>query len=179
MPRNWDEHYAQAANLDFTPVPLLVEVAEMLAPGRALDIASGPGRNALYLAGLSWNVVAVDASGTAIEILRERAAAARLSIETHHADLEAGAFAIEPDGYDLIYDFFYLQRDLFPQIREGVRPGGLFTAEIHLREDDRHRFVVDPGELRAEFAGWKILYYSEAARPDHTRATARIIARRA
>jgi tellurite methyltransferase len=179
VPRNWDEHYAQAANLDFTPVPLLVEVAEMLAPGRALDIASGPGRNALYLAGLSWNVVAVDASGTAIEILRERAAAARLSIETHHADLEAGAFAIEPDGYDLIYDFFYLQRDLFPQIREGVRPGGLFTAEIHLREDDRHRFVVDPGELRAEFAGWKILYYSEAARPDHTRATARIIARRA
>ena len=179
MPCNWDEHYAQAANLDFTPVPLLVEVAEMLAPGRALDIASGPGRNALYLAGLGWNVVAVDASRTAIGILRERAATARLSIETHHADLEAGAFAIEPDGYDLIYDFFYLQRDLFPQIREGVRPGGLFTAAIHLREGDGHRFVLDPGELRAEFAGWKILYYSEAARPGHTRTTARIIARRA
>ena len=179
MPRNWDEHYAQAANLDFTPVPLLVEVAEMLAPGRALDIASGPGRNALYLAGLGWNVVAVDASRTAIEILRERAAAARLSIETHQADLEAGAFAIEPAGYDLIYDFFYLQRDLFPQIREGVRPGGLFTAEIHLREDDRRRFVLDPGEMRTEFTGWKILYYSEAARPGHTSATARIIARRA
>ena len=179
MPRNWDEHYAQDAILEFTPVPLLVEVAEMLAPGRALDIASGPGRNALYLAGLGWNVVAVDASRTAIGILRERAATARLSIEAHQADLEADAFTIEPAGYDLIYDFFYLQRDLFPQIREGVRPGGLFTAEIHLREDDRHRFVVDPGELRAEFAGWKILYYSEAARPDHTRATARIIARRA
>ena len=179
MPRNWDEHYAQDANLKFTPVPLLVEVAEMLAPGRALDIASGPGRNALYLAGLSWNVVAVDASRTAIGILRERAAAARLSIETHQADLEAGAFAIEPAGYDLVYDFFYLQRNLFPQIREGVRPGGVFTAEIHLREDDGHRFALEPGELRAEFAGWKILYYSEAPRLGHTRATARIIARRA
>jgi SAM-dependent methyltransferase len=179
VPRNWDEHYAQAANLEFTPVPLLVEVAEMLAPGRALDIASGPGRNALYLAGLGWSVAAVDASRTAIGILRERAAAARLSIETHQADLEAGAFAIEPAGYDLVYDFFYLQRNLFPQIREGVRPGGVFTAEIHLREDDGHRFVLEPGELRAEFAGWKILYYSEAPRLGHTRATARIIARRA
>ena len=179
MPRNWDEHYAQDANLKFTPVPLLVEVAEMLAPGRALDIASGPGRNALYLAGLGWNVVAVDASRTAIGILQDRAAAARLSIETHQADLEAGAFAIEPAGYDLIYDFFYLQRNLFPQIREGVRPGGVFTAEIHLREDDRHRFVLEPGELRAAFAGWKILYYSEAPRAGHARATARIIARRA
>jgi SAM-dependent methyltransferase len=179
VPRNWDEHYAQDANLKFTPVPLLVEVAEMLSPGRALDIASGPGRNALYLAGLGWNVVAVDASGTATGILRERAAAARLSIETHQADLEAGAFAIEPAVYDLIYDFFYLQRNLFPQIREGVRPGGVFTAEIHLREDDGHRFVLEPGELRAEFAGWKILYYSEAPRAGHSRATARIIARRA
>jgi len=179
VPRNWDEHYAQDAKLDFTPVPLLVEVAEMLAPGRALDIASGPGRNAIYLAGLGWNVVAVDASGTAIGILRERAAAARLSIETHHADLEAGAFAIEPAGYDLVYDFFYLQRNLFPQIREGVRPGGVFTAEIHLKGEDGHRFVLEPGELRAEFASWKILYYSEVPRLSHTRATARIIARRA
>jgi len=179
VPRNWDEHYAQDAILEFTPVPLLVEVAEMLAPGRALDIASGPGRNALYLAGLGWNVVAVDASRAAIEILRERAAAAQLVIETRQADLEAGAFAIEPAGYDLIYDFFYLQRNLFTQIREGVRPGGVFTAEIHLREDDGHRFVLEPGELRAAFAGWKILYYSEAVRAGHTRATARIIARKA
>ncbi len=130
MPRNWDERYAQDANLDFTPAPLLVEVAEMLVPGRALDIASGPGRNALYLAGLGWSVVAVDASGTAIGILRERTA----------------AFAIEPAGYDLIYDFFYLQRNLFPQIREGVRPGGVFTAEIHLRRRAGRRRI--PGGQR-------------------------------
>ena len=179
MPRNWDEQYAQAAGLDFTPSPLLVEVAEMVRPGRALDLASGPGRNALYLAGLGWNVVAVDSSGAAIEILRRRAAAAKFPVEAHHADLEAGAFAMEPAAYDLICDFFYLQRNLFPQIREGVRPGGLFAAEIHLRDSGQHRFVLDPGELRAEFSGWKILYYSESARPGHSRPTARLMARRA
>jgi tellurite methyltransferase len=179
MPRNWEEHFARAGNQDFTPVPLLVEVAEMLSPGRALDLACGAGRNALYLAGLGWRVVAVDSSPTAIRILRERAAEKGLAVEAHLADLEAGAFPINPAAYDLICDFFYLQRNLFPQIREGVRPGGVVAAQIHLRDEHAHDFVLDPGELRAEFHGWKILYYSEAPRAASRRPSARIIARRA
>lgn len=185
MPRNWEERYAQAGNLDFTPAPLLVEVADMVAPGRALDLASGQGRNALYLARLGWSVVAVDASRAAIQILRERSAAAHLPVEVRAANLETGEFAIEPSGYDLICDFFYLQRNLFPQIREGVCPGGVFVAEIHLRDDSATsgprspEFVLEAGELRQEFSAWKILFYSEAAQPGRDRATARIIARRA
>jgi SAM-dependent methyltransferase len=179
VPRNWEEHYAQAAEIDFTPAPLLIEAAEMLPPGRALDLASGPGRHALYLAGLGWSVAAVDASAAAIRILRERAAASRLTVDTYVADLESGGFRIEPGTYDLICDFFYLQRDLFPQMREGVRPGGVVVAEIHLRDDQARRFVLEPGELWAEFHGWKILCYSESVRPGHNRPSARIIARRA
>jgi tellurite methyltransferase len=185
MPRNWEERYAHPETLDFTPSPVFIEVAEMSAPGRALDLASGHGRNALYLAGLGWNVVAVDNSRAAIQILRERSAAAQLAVEAHVANLEAGEFAIEPSGYDLICDFLYLHRDLFPQIQEGVRPGGVFVAEIHLRDDaatDGPRspeFVQEPGELRRQFSAWKILFYSEAIQPGHSRATARIIARRA
>ena len=179
MPRNWEKHYAQAAEIDFTPAPLLIEAVEMLPPGRALDLASGPGRNALYLASLGWSVVAVDSSAVAIRILRERAAAARLSVETHVADLESGAFRIEPGAYDLICDFFYLQRDLFPGIKEGVRAGGVVVAEIHLRDDQPHQFVLEPGELWAEFHGWKILSYSEGSREAHKRPSAKIIARRA
>ena len=179
MPRNWEKHYAQAAEIDFTPAPLLIEAVEMLPPGRALDLASGPGRNALYLASLGWSVVAVDSSAVAIRILRERAAAARLSVETHVADLESGAFRIEPGAYDLICDFFYLQRDLFPGMKEGVRAGGLVVAQIHLRDDQPHQFVLEPGELWAEFHGWKILSYSEGSREAHKRPSAKIIARRA
>jgi hypothetical protein len=84
------------------------------------------------------------------------------------ADLESREFAIEPFAYDLICDFHYLQRDLFPDIREGVRPGGVVVAAIRLEGS----FAVRPGELREEFAGWKIIYYSEAG-------DARIVARRA
>jgi len=180
VPRDWEQHYAETEGLDLTPSPLLVEVADRTPPGRALDLACGAGRNALYLAQLGWQVVAIDSSASAVRMVRERAAAAAVSIEVRVADLEAaGEFVIEPSAYDLICDFFYLQRDLFAAIREGVRPGGLVAAEIHLRDEKPHRFVLDPGALRREFDGWKILYYSEAVRAGQTRPSAAILARKA
>ena len=179
MPANWEERYAQGQDPDFTPSPLLTEIGELVKPGRALDLACGAGRNALYLAGLGWEVAALDASAAAIRILNERAVTAGLTIDARVADLESESFAIEAAAYDLICDFFYLDRRLFPQIREGVRPGGLFAAEIHLRDDQPHRFVLEPGELRREFEGWKILYYSEAARAEQRRPSVQMLARRA
>jgi SAM-dependent methyltransferase len=174
MPRDWDRHYSDPANVDFTPAPLLVEAAEWLPPGRALDLACGAGRNALFLAGLGWHVTAVDRSAAAIRLLRERSAG--LEIDSRVADLEAGGFTIEPGAFDLVCDFYYLQRDLFPAIREGVRPGGVFLGAIHLGDS---RYAMAPGELRREFHGWKILYYSESPEPGGRRTSARIIARRA
>jgi hypothetical protein len=53
VPSNWDEHYSNPENLDFTPALLLVEVARMLPPGRAPDLAPGPGRNTFHLAALA------------------------------------------------------------------------------------------------------------------------------
>ena len=178
VPRDWEQHYAQPENLKLAPTPLVLEVADLTAPGRALDLACGAGRNAFYLASCGWDVVAVDSSATAVRALRDRGAVAGLRIDARVADLESGGFAIEPEGYDLICDFYYLQRDLFPKIREGIRPGGLFAAEIHLRDEQPHRFVLGPGELRREFEGWKILYYSEAVHRGHARPSAAIIARR-
>jgi SAM-dependent methyltransferase len=178
MPRNWDEHYSDPAHIDFTPAPLLVEAAELLRPGRALDLACGVGRNALFLASLGWQVTAVDRSAVGIRLLRERATG--LNLDARVADLEAGGFAIEPGAYDLICDFYYLQRDLFPAIREGVRPGGVFAGAIHLFEEGREaQYVLRPGELRQEFHGWKILFYSESPEPGARRPKARIMARRA
>jgi len=183
VPRQWDEHYSNPANLDFTPAPLLVEVAELAPPGRALDLACGYGRNALYLASLGWQVTAVDSSPVAIGILRQHSA--RLAVDARIADLERGEFPIAAESFDLICAFFYLQRDLFAPIREGVRPGGVFAGAIHLPDGapgSRPRnpaFLLQPGELRNEFAGWKILFYSVGAEAGRTRRAARIIARKA
>jgi len=176
MARNWDEYYGTAEDLDFSPAPLLVEVADVLPPGCALDLACGHGRNALYLARLGWKVTAVDSSQVAIGLLRRRAAG--LEIDARAADLEKHEFAIAPSAYDLICDFFYLQRDLFPAMRQGVRAGGVFAGAVHLFDESHpSAFALHPGELRAEFQGWKILYYSEGAEAGHKRRAARILAR--
>lgn len=172
MPRDWDRHYSDPANLDFTPEPLLFEAVETLPSGRALDLACGPGRNALYLAGLGWQVTAVDRSPAAIAVLRQRGAG--LGIDIRQADLERGEFTIPPESFDLICDTLYLQRDLIPSIRAGLRPGGLFIGAMLLRDDPERAspFRLRPGELRAWFEDWKILFYSEI------HPAARILARK-
>jgi SAM-dependent methyltransferase len=181
--RNWDQHYADPAHVDSPTDPLLIQAAEMLPPGRALDLACGPGRHALYLARLGWRVTAVDSSPVAIALLRAQASG--LPLDGRLADLERGEFAIAPNTYQLICDFLYLQRNLFPQIRAGVHPGGVFAGAIHLFEAGCQAtprnpdFLLHPGELRRLFDGWKVLFYSEGGEPGRSRRTARIIARRA
>ena len=183
MPRNWDQHFADPDHVNATPDPLLVQAADILPPARALDLACGPGRHALYLARLGWHVTAVDSSSVAIGQLR--AQAARLAIDARLADLERGEFAIAPAAYQLICDFLYLQRSLFPQIRERVHPGGIFAGAIHLAQENcaatpcNRDFLLETGELRSLFADWKVLFYSESGEPGRSRRMARIIARRA
>ena len=161
MPRDWEDEYARCEAPDSTPEPLLVEAVDSLKPGKALDLACGAGRNSLYLAGLGWKVTAVDRSAAALRLLRRHAG--RLSLDIRQVDLERGEFPIDPEAYDLICNIRYLQRDLFPAIRAGVRPGGFFAGVLLLQEPGHDStFRLGPGELRAEFENWKILYYSEA-----------------
>ena len=76
----------------------------------------------------------------------------RQNIEAHTADLESESpsFMIEPDSYDLIANFYYLRRPLFPAIRSGLRFGGILVAAIHVESPHAeclHRFLLEPGEL--------------------------------
>ena len=155
----WDERYSKQEQVDATPAPLLVQAVADEPPGRALDLACGPGRNALHLAALGWQVTAVDYSSVAIDMVRRRDP----RIDARAADLEAGEFAIAPDSYDLICVFFYLQRNLFDAIRKGVRNGGLFAGSIHLPGKQRNPlYVMQPGELRSLFADWTMLRCEES-----------------
>jgi tellurite methyltransferase len=183
---DWDEHYRRGGHADQEPLPLLARLVPQLAPGRALDLACGAGRHALLLAEHGWQVTAVDASRVAIEIVRARARERGVSVDARLADLERSEFVIEPDAYDLICVCHYLQRDLFPHIRAGARAGGRVIAVIHLVDGApgikpmNPAFLLQPGELRAEFAGWEILHDREGRAPEDParRATAEIIARR-
>ena len=123
----WEQQYrTQEEKAASPPHPLLVDVANSLPPGRALDLACGTGHNALWLAANGWSVTAVDGSPTAVELLRRREAGLR--IETQIADLEGSAFTIEPASYDLIAMCYYFQRSLVERCRQGLAPGGVMVA---------------------------------------------------
>jgi len=155
------------------------------APRRALDVATGLGRNALHLARAGYQVDAVDISPTA---LREAARRARREglrgIRWIVADLDRWR---PPRGrYDVVVNSFFLDRRLFPALRAAVRPGGVLIFETHLATptDDGgppgRRRRLRPGELRRALGDWDVLYARDGRCRDggRTLALGRIVVRR-
>jgi SAM-dependent methyltransferase len=181
----WDERYAHGKYSSAAPHKLLIESAEKLKAGRALDLACGTGRHALFLAEKGWNVTAIDNSAVGIEIAKHRAAEKKLTIDFRVADLEKGEFPIEENAYDLICDFYYLQRELFDEMKKGVNAGGIIISTIHIygEGEETGRFLLREGELKEFFDGFEILHYHETPQTDtdagqHHRRTAEIVARK-
>lgn len=181
---DWDDRYSRGERVIKEPMPLLVRAAEGLKPGRALDLACGAGRHAIFLAERGWRVTAVDASRVGVEMAKAEGRSRGVEVDWRVEDLEGATFGIEAGGYDLICVFYYLQRSLFPQIRAGLRRGGHVIAAIHMADESpdvkpmNPAFLLQPGELRAEFRGWKILHDYEGASTEegHRRRTAEIVA---
>lgn len=182
----WEARYRSgerpAEDLLAAPTPLVVATASKLAPGAALDVASGTGRNALWLAEQGWRVTAVDGSPSAIDILKQRVRERDVEIDARVADLESPEFSIEPDRYDLVCKCYYMQRGLFPAVRAGVRAGGIVIVIVHLvRPGEEVTYKrATPGELRGFFADWDVLHYFEGRPndPTHKRPVAEIVARK-
>ena len=187
----WNARYAAGGDAPAaSPLPLLAAAVERVQPGRALDLACGSGRHALWLAARGWRVTAVDGAATALDLLLARAELNGCSdrIESSVADLEAEPpeFTIAEAAYDLVVDSYFLHRPLLPAIRNGVRPGGLLVAALHIPGGAGargHGYVLEPGEL-AEMVtgwGWAVLHSAEresAADEDHGLGVAEIVARR-
>ena len=85
---DWNERY-DATDLGWSEGPnkFVAKVAEVLPPGRALDLACGEGRNAIWLARQGWTVIGVDFSDVAIEKSRRISAAADVTVEWQCADV--------------------------------------------------------------------------------------------
>jgi tellurite methyltransferase len=183
--RDWDKRYRlrehAASDFEAGPTPVVVETAQKLLRGKALDLACGTGRNALWLAEHGWEVTAVDGAPTAIETLRDRAKDRGLKINAIVADLEKGKFKIEPARWDLIAICYYLQRDLFEPAKRGVVPGGILISIVHINEPGEADgpFRLRPGQLAKYFDGWEILHLKEGKATDeaHRRPVAEIVAR--
>ena len=98
---DWDRRY-RGTELVWTAQPnrFLVQELGELPPGRALDLGSGEGRNAVWLAEGGWRVTAVDFSSVALDKARRLAQARRVTVEWELEDLRT--YAPEPGAYHLV-----------------------------------------------------------------------------
>jgi SAM-dependent methyltransferase len=121
--QEWDERYSEHDHLwSVTPNLFVADRLNGSKPGRGLDVASGEGRNAIWLASLGWEMTAVDFS----EVATARG-------RSHSDDVDfvvADVTAWEPDGvFDLIL-MAYLHltasdfEDLVRRSRSWLAPGG-------------------------------------------------------
>lgn len=182
----WDERYASGKYSAGEPDKILVFLTENLPPGKALDLACGTGRHAIFLAARGWQVTAVDNSRVGLDIARKSAAEKNLAIDFQFADLEKGEFEISPNTYDLICNFYYLQTNLFPKMKTGLKAGGIIVAAIHIygKGEEKGRFSLPEGALPEFFGDFEILHYREETLPIdsgagfHRRRTAEIVAQK-
>ena len=182
----WNRRYSEGSHHSLTPDPFLVRAFEDFIapvfpkPGRALDLAGGVGRHAIYLAERGWSVTLMDISDTGLAEARRLAEQRKLRITFQQRDLTEGQL---PDSaFDLILVFFYLQRPLFPQIDAALKAGGILVYKTYTREQlklgggpTHPMHLLKSNELLRAFAGRQILHYRETVRD---KAVAELVARK-
>ena len=175
----WDCKYASHDHLtEKEPSEWLNDHAGILnGKGLALDIASGEGRNAAFVAEKGYQTLAVDISPVGLEKARSLADDKGVIIETCVADLDK--WEIKQNTFDLILCFNFLDRRIFPVIKNALKPGGLifyetFTVDYLKYSNFKREWVLEHNELLDTFKELRVLNYREIDAKD--KAFASIIA---
>ena len=179
--QQWDERYASTGLIwSAEPNRFVVEELAGLAPGRALDLGTGEGRNAIWLAERGWQVTAVDFSAVALakgaKLAESRAVTAVRWVE---ADLRE--YRPDPGAYDLVLlAYIHLPRGEFGALLEAaasaLAPGGTLLVVGHDVDNIAHGHggPQDPGILHrvddvvAGLPGLTIARAEQARRPVQT-----------
>ena len=145
----WNEKY-QDNQIPNEPIKLVRDYVKPATGKQALDIACGMGRHSKYLASLGFEVDALDVSSVAIDSLQ--------GLEHIHAnEVDFDTYTLPKEKYDLIVCTYYLERRLFPQMIEALKPNGIILMETFLHHQDNERqpsnpaFMLNEGELEAYF----------------------------
>jgi SAM-dependent methyltransferase len=131
----WDERY-RSRDLVWGVAPnrFLAEEAAGLPPGRALDLACGEGRNALWLAERGWRVTGVDFSGVAVD--RARSLATERGVEVDWVEADVVEWPPPPEAFDLVIVFYLhlpaaLRRRVMGHAEAALAPGGNLLVVGH------------------------------------------------
>ncbi|NIO10027.1 MAG: methyltransferase domain-containing protein [Deltaproteobacteria bacterium] len=137
----------------------------VIPPGRSLDVATGRGRNALFLARMGFTVDAIDISTEGLRQGKARATVMGLSLNWIEADL--ARFPFPDSAYGLILNVNFLDRLLIPQIKKALEPGGYVIFDTYLIDQQNlghprnPAFLLQHNELLTLFKDYRILCYRE------------------
>ncbi|WP_251343866.1 class I SAM-dependent methyltransferase [Haloplanus halophilus] len=184
----WNEKYSTDEEFDLPddPIPALERRVDELPTGRALDVATGTGRNARFLAAEGYAVDAVDVSDEALDRAARAAEAAGVEGVTWIRS-DVADFEFEAGTYDVITVSFFAALDLLPDIKEALAPGGVLIYEHHLRSSDdvdvgpsSDRYKFRSNDLLRAALDLTVLEYRERIRLDaagRTQAVATLVGR--
>jgi len=166
--KRWDQKY-QGEEFAYGKKPnafLKIHLGS-LKKGVALDLASGEGRNAVFLAQAGWKMDAVDISPVGLRKARKLAKEAGVKINFLQADLDS--YPIARGKYDLIMVLYFWNRRLLPQIKRGLKNGGRILFETYtletllrgLQGPQEAKYLLKANELLDLFRDFRVLFYRE------------------
>lgn len=159
----------------------VVEAAEVVRPGKVLDLGCGSGRNALYLASLGHEVTAVDANPGALNMLEQIVAAESMdNLQSVLYDINQAAIEGEYDFIVATVVLMFLQPDRVPEVianmQQATASGGhnliVCAMDTEAHPCDLFPFKFAEGELKDYYKGWELLKYNENVGAMHRRDAA-------
>lgn len=164
----WNRIYSQDEPGKQAPAPVLAENAFLLPPaGNALDLASGLGANAIFLAEQGLKVTAIDISSTAIEKLKAYADRRQLAIDAKQEAI--GPASLPSSAFDVIVIGRFLDRSLKDAIMEALKPSGLLFYQTFTRlkvaaeGPNNPAYLLETNELLDLFSPLQTVFYRENA----------------
>jgi 2-polyprenyl-3-methyl-5-hydroxy-6-metoxy-1,4-benzoquinol methylase len=148
------------------PSRFLVENIDLLPKGRALDLAMGGGRNAVFLARNGYETEGIDISRKEVDAALELARRSGVDLKAHMEDLE-GNIHFDEASYDVIVCFNYLYHPLIPKIKDALRTGGMIVYETYIVDQAwfgkprNPSHLLERNELLNMFREFRCLRYRE------------------
>ena len=169
----FDKLYMTPGQTRFTyePSAFLVQTAKRMKPGKALDIAMGQGRNAVYLAAQGWDVTGYDLADEGLKVANENAAKIGVKIKTVHAAFDT--FDYGKEQWDLIYFIYTDAPSVDPKfadlIMAALKPGGYLLIDRPFLDLDHPdpEWKASPAEqdkpnaLFKAYSNLRVLHYED------------------
>jgi SAM-dependent methyltransferase len=173
---SWNQRYSQPGFAYGTePNNFLASTIEKIPKGRVLSLGEGEGRNAVFLAGLGYDVTAVDSSDVGLAKAQQLASYRGVTLATVTEDL--ADFQIGTEDWEGIISIFChvppsVRVPLYRRVVNGLKPGGCFVLEaftpkqLHLgtggpKEVDR---LMNLDDLKRELSGLQFVHALEMER---------------